>query len=137
MKGGSTMKTKVWMLAALFFAAGFLLSVNARAADPEMVIDFDVTSKAQVTQVLMVNGKWGGQPAVMVKAKIKNMSDQPIQFKVTCDFVGTDISRGFMVPKVGNPLLEPGKSGTATFPFPFNEIPKKLILKVVDFTLED
>lgn len=131
------MKTKTWMSCVIFLIVGLWLPAAGLAAEPEMVIDFDVTPKGQVVQVSLTKGKWGGKPAVLVKAKVKNISSQPIQFKLSCDFPGTDISSGFMVPKVGNPLLEPGKSGTATFPFPSNETPKKMQFKVVDFTLED
>lgn len=106
------------------------------AAEPAMVIRFDVTSKAQLMQISISHGKWANNPAVWIKAKIKNVSDQPIQYKTKCYFDGTDINRGFMVPKVGKPLIKPGAQATAKFPFPSAEIPKKFTIKVEDFSLE-
>jgi len=131
------MKTRILLALITLLAAVFWLSQNCLAADPEIEIDLDVTPKAQIIQLIMVKGNWNGKPAVMVKAKIKNISEQAIQFKATCDFVDTNTSSGFMVPKVGNPAMKPGGAGTATFPFPSGEIPKKLKIRIEDFTLDD
>jgi hypothetical protein len=117
--------------------ASLCLAFPLAAAEPEMVINLDVTSKAKITKITLSKGKWANSPAVWVMAKVKNVSDQPIQYKTKCDFPGTDISRGFMVPKVGKPLLKPGAVGTAKFPFPAAELPKKMTIKVEDFSLED
>lgn len=115
-------------------------AIAVKAADPkspEMVISLDVTPKAQITEVSIKPGKWANQPAVWVNAKIKNTSDQPVQYKTKCYFHGTDISRGFMVPKVGKPLIKPGAVGTAKYPFPSSQLPQKFTIQVVDFSLED
>ncbi len=111
----------------------------AQAADTknsEMVINLDVSSKAQVTQILINQGKWADQPAVWVKAKIKNTSDKPAQYKTKCYFHGTEINRGFMLPAVGRPLIKPGAVGTAQFPFPSSELPKNFTIKVEDISLD-
>ena len=103
--------------------------------DPELVINLDVSDTAKVVKIIAFHGKWANQPAVWIHATIKNVTDKPMQYKTKCDFTGTDHSRGFWVPKVGKPLLKPGKIGTAKFPFPGKNMPKSFTIKVVDVSL--
>lgn len=131
------MKTKTAVSCITFLAAVFWSFSFCTAADPEIDIAFDVSPKAQIVQLLMTKGNWNANPAVMVKTKIKNISDQAVQFKATCYFLDINTSSGFMVPKIGTPAMKPGGSGTATFPFPESNIPKKIKIKIEDFTLDD
>ena len=106
--------------------------------DPEMTINLDVTGKAKVTKLLIYHGKWNKQPAVWILAKIKNVTDKPVQYKTRCALHDTGINRGFWVPKVGKPLVKPGKAGMAKYPFPYDtdKMPKKFSITIKDVPME-
>ncbi|UCF82519.1 MAG: hypothetical protein JSV50_15145 [Desulfobacteraceae bacterium] len=99
---------------------------------PEMVMEFDVTGKAQVTQVVCYFGKWNNQPALWIQAKVKNITDKPVQYKTRCTLHDIGVNRGFWVPKAGNPLVKPGKEGKAKFPFTYTKLPQKVTIVVDD-----
>ena len=59
-----------------------------------------------------------------------------MQYKAKCYLHDCDLNRGFMVPKVGKPLIKPGAQGTAKFPFPYTKVPKHFTIKIEDFSLD-
>jgi hypothetical protein len=125
------------MLVAAGISAFLVVSLYAGSAkQPDMVIDLDVCSNAKVIKIIAYHGKWANQPAVWIQAKVKNVGDKPVQLRSKCYLHNTEFSRGFMVPKVGKPLLKPGKEGTAKFPFTLTELPNKFTIKVEDLGLE-
>jgi hypothetical protein len=130
-------KKKMLAVTVCLFVAFLWLSIPAWAGEPEMVIDFDVPSNAQVTQISISPGKMAGKPIIFVKAKVKNIGSKPATFKTKCDFVGTPNSQGFMVPKTGTPALKPGQAKTAKYPYPSTELPKKMKIKIVEYSLDD
>lgn len=130
-------KMKMSTVTACLFVAVIWLYGPAWAGEPKMVIDFDVSPNAQVTQISIGPGKMAGKPIVFVKAKIKNIGDKPSHYKTKCDFIGTPNSQGFMVPKTGTPALKPGKEGTAKYPFPSTELPKEMKIKIEEYSLDD
>jgi hypothetical protein len=93
-------------------------------------VTLNISDKASLTQFRAYPGKWNNQPAVWIEAKIKNISQNPVQFKTRCMFPEEGISRGFWIPKVGNPPIQPGKEAKAQFPFPYGRMPSKLSLIV-------
>ena len=134
------MKKKILFMLILV-AAGisvfWVVSLYAGSAkQPDMVINLDVCSNAKVIKIIAYHGKWANQPAVWIQAKVKNVGNKPVQLRSKCYLDDTEFSRGFMVPKVGKPLLKPGKAGTAKFPFPLTDLPKKFTIKVEDLGLE-
>ncbi len=119
---------------------GMMLVVSSAAGPkkPDMVVNFDVTKKAQVTKLMIYHGKWNKQPAVWILAKIKNVTDKPVQYKTRCALHDTGINRGFWVPKVGKPLIKPGKESKAKYPFPYDtdKMPKKFSIMIKDVSME-
>lgn len=120
------------LCAASILGVMSVISYAAGPKKPEMVINFDVTKKAQVTKVIAYFGKWNNQPAVWIQVKVKNVTDKPVQYKTRCTLHDIGVNRGFWVPKAGNPLIKPGKEGNAKYPFTYNKLPKKITFVVQD-----
>jgi hypothetical protein len=114
-----------------------VVSYAGSAKKPDMVINLDVCKNARVTKIIAYFGKWNLKPAVWIEARIKNTSDKPMAFKAKCYMDGTDLSRGFSVPKVGKPPLQPQKEGKAKFPFTSDKLPKKFSIVVTEMPIID
>ena len=130
-------KIKISTVTVCLLVAVIWLSGPAWAEGPQMVIDFNVVPYAQVTQISISPGQMAGKQILFVKVKIKNIGNKPSHFKTKCDFVGTPFSQGFMVPKTGTPAIKPGEQGTAKYPFQSTELPKKMKIKIEEYSLDD
>jgi hypothetical protein len=114
-----------------------VVSYAGSSKKPDMVINLDVCRNAQVTKIIAYFGKWNLKPAVWLEARIKNTSDKPMAFKAKCYLEGTDLSRGFSVPKVGKPPLQAQKIGKAKFPFTLDKLPQKFSIVVTEMPIID
>jgi len=109
-----------------------VISYAAGPKKPEMVMKFDVTDKAQITEVTTYFGEWNDQPAVWIAIKVKNVTDQPVQYKTRCTLHDIGVNRGSWVPNPHKPNIKPGKEGKASYPFTYNKLPKKITFVVQD-----
>ena len=128
------MKRSMFLISILCVLAVTICFLSTAAVagskGPALAIKITGSDKAQVTMLSASFGKWNNGPALWIKMKLKNVTDQPVQFKTRCTVHDLGINRGFWVPKAGKPLIKPGKEGKAKYPFPTTEMPKKITLHI-------
>jgi len=128
------MKRSMFLISILCVLAVTICSLSTAAAagskGPAMAIKITGSDKAKVTMLSTSFGKWNNAPALWIKIKLKNVTDQPVQFKTRCTLHDLELNRGFWVPKAGAPLIKPGKEGGAKYPFPTTDMPKKVTIHI-------
>ena len=95
-------------------------------------IDWQITPKAEVTQFDCKVGKHKKKPALVFTVGIKNVSTEPLRYRLNIFLLDMDKAAGHLIPRKGKPpVLEPGKTKTVKVPFfKTTTESKKILVKV-------
>jgi hypothetical protein len=119
-------------LAFLVWFAGCATTGEAEEAGCNPNIEYQVTPEAEVTQLKCEIGTHKGKPSLIFTAGVKNVSSEPLRYRLNIFLMDMDKAAGHLIPRKGKPpVLEPGKEKTVKIPFiKTTDVPKKVLVVV-------
>jgi len=119
-RGFLTLVMVIMALTGLTLAGGLWTEADAaEEAFPcvaEAKLDKEIASEAQLEELSCFFKRWEGSDNLHFKVTIKNVSDQPQQFRVNI-FLDNGKGVGGLIPtKAANGLVKPGESGAFVYP---------------------
>ena len=100
------------------------------AQGPAETLKICPTAKITTLEYFMKESKFSGGPKLHVKVGIKNISDEPLRYRVSI-FLPDGASSGGFYPRKGKPpVLQPREDKERTFPMYYDKIPDVITIKV-------
>ena len=92
---------------------------NVKAVDCETSrIEWEVAPEAEITSFACAMGKQGTDPALIYTIALKNVTDQPLRYRLNIFLLDMDKAAGHLVPRKGNPpQVAQGETETVKIPF--------------------
>ena len=120
------------VLAAFLLIAGCATTEkpSEKACKPD--IEWEVTTKAQVTQLDCEIGTHKKKPSLIFTVSVKNVTDKPLRYRVNIFLLDLGKAAGHLVPRKGKPpVLEPGNTKIVKIPFiKTTDVPEKVLVVV-------
>jgi hypothetical protein len=125
-----------WIVLITAVCVGFVL-ISGCATQPEKKGNGPVetlkvcpTAKITTLEYFMKESKFSGGKKLHVKVGIKNISDEPLRYRMSI-FLPDGASSGGFYPRKGKPpVLQPREEKVRTFPMFYDKIPDDITIKV-------
>jgi hypothetical protein len=107
-------------------------NVKAVACDTHK-IEWEVAKEAQIENFSCTMGKQGMDPALIYNLAVKNVTPNPLRYRVTIFLIDMDKAAGHLVPRKGKPpQVAPGVTAEVKIPFiKTTRMPGKIHVRVV------
>jgi hypothetical protein len=110
--------------------SGCATQPKKNAQGPAETLKVCPTAKITMLEYFVKESKFSGGPKLHVKVGIKNISDEPLRYRVSI-FLPDGASSGGFYPRKGKPpVVKPGEEKVREFPMYYDKIPDAITVKV-------
>lgn len=107
---------------------------NVKAVNCETPkIEWEVAAEVEIVSFECAMGKIDMDPALMFAVALKNVTAQPLRYRINIFLLDSDKGAGHLVPRTGKPpRVAPGATAKVTIPFiKTTDMPGKIHVRVV------
>jgi hypothetical protein len=122
--------TSCWVL--LLWPGGCAITPESDESECHPKIEYQITPEAEVTQLKCEIGTHKSNPSLIFTAGVKNISSEPLRFRLNIFLMDMDMAAGHLIPGKGKPpVLKPGKEKRIKIPFvKTTDFPQRVLVVV-------